>query len=50
MNTLYQNPKVELIATDRQVRLADSNQVIYSIFQDKGTLVNQGTIALYEIK
>jgi multisubunit Na+/H+ antiporter MnhB subunit len=50
MNTLYQNPKVELIATDRQVRLADSNQVIYSIFQNMGTVVNQGTIALYEIK
>jgi hypothetical protein len=50
LNTLYKNPKVELVATDRTVKLDATGQVIFSVFQDQGTIVNRGQIALYKIK
>ena len=50
LNTLYSNPKVELLATDRQIKLNDTGQVIFAVFQDQGTIVRNGTIALYKIK
>lgn len=50
LNTLYDNPKVELIATDRKVKLYETDQVIYTVFQDQGTIAAPGTIALFKIK
>jgi hypothetical protein len=50
MNTLYNNPKVELVATDRTIRLDSTGEVVYEVFQDKGTIVNSGKIALFRIK
>ena len=50
LNSLYKNPQVSLIATDRVVEFIDSNgnnQKISNVFGDN--LVNFGSYAVYEI-
>lgn len=50
MNTLYQNPQIELLYTDRAIRLYNSEQIIHDIFPGKGQLVNGGTVAIFRLK
>ena len=50
MNILYQNPLVELVATDRTVRLNSNGQVVPAVFFNNGKVVKAGSFALYRIK
>ncbi len=50
MNTLYGNPGVELMATNRKVKLYDSGQEVFSVFQDKGEITISGTFGIFKIK
>ena len=50
MNTLYGNPMVELLITNRTIKLNSTGEVVNAVFQDKGTIVNSGNIALFRIK
>ena len=50
LNTLYQNPAVSLIATDRIVEFTDSSgqpQQLANVFGQK--LITHGSYAIYEI-
>lgn len=50
MNTLYGNPGVELMATDRKIKLYEGGQEVFAVFQDKGDITRSGTIAIFKIK
>lgn len=50
MNTLYNNPGVELVATDRKIKLNATGEEVFEVFQDKGTIVHSGDIAIFKIK
>lgn len=49
-NTLYNNPGVELMATDRKIKLYSTGEEVFDIFQDKGSIVKSGSIAIFKIK
>jgi len=50
INTLYANPKVELVMTDRTIKMNDSGKIVPSLIPDKGTIVNYGKWAIFRIK
>ena len=50
LNTLYGNPLVEVIATDRVLKSNESGQLISGVFQSQGEVVNKGRFALFRIK
>ncbi len=50
LNTLYGNPLVEVIATDRVLKSKESGQLISGVFQSQGEVVNKGRFALFRIK
>jgi hypothetical protein len=50
MNTLYANPKVELMATDRKIKLYDSGDIVFDVFQGEGDIVHSGVIGIFKIK
>ena len=50
MNGLYNNPGVELMVTNRTIKLNSTGQVVYGVFEDQGVIVNKGSIALFRIK
>ena len=50
MNTLYNNAGVELMGTNRKIKLYDSGQEVFSVFQDKGEIVQSGTVGIFRIK
>ena len=50
MNTLYRNPQVTLVKTNRQIELKENGQIVNAVFEDVGRVVNYGNIALCEIK
>lgn len=50
LNTLYDNPGVELILTDRTLKMNDSGQVVSGVFPVGSSIVNQGKFALFRIK
>ncbi|MDF1695715.1 MAG: hypothetical protein P1U56_07795 [Saprospiraceae bacterium] len=50
MNTLYNNPGVELVSTDRKLKLYDSGEEVFAVFQDKGSILQSGTVAIFRIK
>lgn len=50
MNALYMNPNVELMATDHKIKLYDSGQEIFDVFQDKGTIITSGKVGIFKIK
>lgn len=50
LNTLYANPGVELLSTDRKIKLHSNGKEVFEVFQDKGTIVSPGTIAIFKIK
>jgi len=50
MNSLYGNPGVELMATNRKIKLYDSGQEVFDVFQDKGDITVSGTFGIFRIK
>jgi len=50
LNTLYNNPAVEVALTDRTIKMNDTGETINAVFQDKGTIVFAGQIAVFRIK
>ena len=50
MNTLYGNPGVELMSTNRRIKLYDTGQEVFEVFQDKGAITTAGTFAIFKIK
>ena len=50
LNTLYANPGVELMATNRKIKLYETGVEVFDVFQDKGEIVNSGNIGIFEIK
>ncbi|MFT4535529.1 MAG: hypothetical protein ACI9P5_002898 [Saprospiraceae bacterium] len=50
LNTLYANPGVELMATDRKIKLYDTGVEVFDVFQGKGEIVKSGNIGIFEIK
>jgi len=50
LNTLYGNPQVELVATNRRIQLNTTGEEVFAVFPDKGTIVNSGDIAIFRIK
>jgi len=50
LNTLYGNPGVELMVTDRKIKLYDSGQEVFDVFQDKGNITASGTFGIFKIK
>lgn len=50
LNTLYGNPYVELLVTNRSIKLNSTGEVVRAVFQDKGAIVENGNIALFKIK
>ena len=49
-NTLYNNPGVELMVTDRKIKLYDSGQEAFDVFHDKGDITVKGTFGIFRIK
>ncbi|MEZ4888872.1 MAG: hypothetical protein R3E32_29365 [Chitinophagales bacterium] len=50
LNTLYDNPAVELLATNRTIKRNSDGKVVNAVFADQGLIVNTGEIALFRIK
>lgn len=50
MNYMYQNPEIELLSTDRQIKLNSNGQIANAVFLNKGKLVKAGTFAVYRFK
>lgn len=50
MNSLYQNPGVELLLTDRAIKMNDTRQVVNSVFPVNGTITNPGRLAVFRLK
>ncbi len=50
LNFLYGNPGVELMATNRKVKLYDSGQESFEVFQDKGEIITRGSFGIFKIK
>lgn len=50
MSYIYQNPEMELVATDRQIKLNSNGQVVNAVFLNEGPLVNAGTFAVFRLK
>lgn len=50
MNTLFENPKAQLIATDRILKLKATGKDEFAVYYNYGTQVNPGSFALFELK
>jgi hypothetical protein len=50
MSYIYQNPEMELVATDRQIKLNSNGKVVNAVFLNEGRLVTAGTFAVYRLK
>ena len=50
MNTLYNNPGVELTLTDRTLKMNDSGQVVSGVFPANASIANNGRLAVFRIK
>jgi len=50
LNTLYNNPLVELSLTNRKIKLNDTGEEVFGVFQDRGTIIQQGNFAVFRIK
>ena len=50
MNALYDNPSVELVLTDRQLKRHDTGQIVSGIFPNIGPIVQSGKLAVFKIK
>ncbi len=50
LNTLYNNPSVEMSLTNRKIKLNNTDEEIFHVFQDRGTITQQGNFAVFRIK
>ncbi len=50
LNTLHDNPEVELLSTNRTLQLHSNGHIVNEVFEDKGAIVNGGDVALFGIK
>ncbi len=50
MNYMYQNPEIELVATDRQIQLNSTGEIANAVFLNEGKLVKAGSFAVYRFK
>ena len=50
LNTLYNNPLVELSLTNRKIKLNDTGEEVFGVFQDRGTITQAGNFAVFRIK
>jgi hypothetical protein len=50
MSYIYQNPEMELVATDRQIKLNSNGQVVNAVFLNEGPLVKAGTFAVFRLR
>jgi len=50
MNSLHDNPEVELVLTDRTIRRNDTGELVSEVFPIQGNIENSGTIAIFKIK
>lgn len=50
LNSLYGNPLVELVATDRVLEVNGDGTRIHAVFQDQGEVVHFGRFALFRIR
>ena len=50
MNVLHNNSTVELLATDRIIKINNESKNSIGVFPEAGTIVVNGTIAVYRIK
>ena len=50
MNTLYDNPGVELMVTDRRIKLHNSGQEVFDVFPDKGNITVNGSFGIFRLK
>ena len=50
MNIFYNNPLVELVSTDRMVKLNATGEVVPRVFFNKGKVTRAGSFALFRIK
>ncbi len=50
MNCLYDNPKVELVLTDRTLKKTADGQVVSGVFPVQASIENAGALAVFEIK
>lgn len=50
LNSLYGNPMIELVATDRILEMKGQGTRIHAVFQDQGDIVHFGRFALFRIK
>ncbi|MBX2875835.1 MAG: hypothetical protein KTR30_27190 [Saprospiraceae bacterium] len=49
LNSLYGNPMLELVATDRILEVKGQSSRIHAVFQDQGEVVHFGRFALFRI-
>ncbi len=50
MNSLYDNPHVELLLTDRTLKMDESGKIVNEVIPINGTIVEPGRIAVFRIK
>ena len=50
MNSLYDNPHVELLLTDRTLKMNDSGEIVNEVIPIDGTIIEPGRIAVFRIK
>lgn len=50
LNTLYDNPLIQVIATDRVLKSNQNGELISGVFESQGEVVNKGRFALFKIK
>jgi hypothetical protein len=50
MNYMGNNPEIELVATDRQVKMNATGEVVNTPFVNGGSLVKRGSFAVFRFK
>ena len=50
MDALHNNANVELVATDRKIKLHKTGEEIFGVFPDNGDVIYEGDFALFKIK
>lgn len=50
LNTLYNNPSVELVLTDRTLQLTENEQIVNGVFPENASIAASGRFALFRIK
>lgn len=50
LNTLYNNPNVELALTDRTLKMKNTGQIVTGVFPANSTIGNPGRLAVFRLK